>query len=186
MAKHLRRKIQTSQTSKAIGTGGRKILKPNRSEVDLERLRSAKEKLKELYTLDEKELVRYAKNCVEDSKKPDQALVRQLELRLDTIVYRAGFARTHFEAQQLIKSGAVSVNQITIDDPEFHIGEKHTINVREQAQKTEAQRPWVQSEHNEIRVGKMIGVHDLLKEEKIIRKKIGAPVIDVVVFYAVI
>jgi small subunit ribosomal protein S4 len=72
----------------------------------------------------------------EGSVTPALKLARQLEARLDNIVYRAGFANTRALARQIVSHGHIIVNgrRINIASHQVKIGD--TIAIREGSKST--------------------------------------------------
>lgn len=60
-----------------------------------------------------------------------------LELRLDNVVYRAGFATSRPQARQTVNHGHIEVNGKRVDIPSFIVKEGDVISWREQSTKTE-------------------------------------------------
>jgi small subunit ribosomal protein S4 len=60
-------------------------------------------------------------------------LLTLLELRLDNIIFRMGFARTRAEARQIVDHKHVSVNGKTVNIPSYTIKAGDSIEIREKA-----------------------------------------------------
>ncbi|NLP16486.1 MAG: 30S ribosomal protein S4 [Clostridiales bacterium] len=60
-------------------------------------------------------------------------LIRLLELRLDNIIFRMGFARTRAEARQIVSHKHVAVNGKTVNIPSYTVKAGDTIEIREKA-----------------------------------------------------
>lgn len=97
----------------------------------------AKQKMRHTYGLTEKQFAMYVARATathevgEGSVTPALKLARQLESRLDNIVYRAGFAITRALARQLVSHGHIIVNgrRINIASHQVKIGD--VIAIRE-------------------------------------------------------
>lgn len=97
----------------------------------------AKQKMRHTYGLMEKQFAMYVKRATashetgEGSATPALKLVRQLESRLDNIVYRASFANTRALARQIVSHGHIIVNgrRINIASHQVKIGD--VIAIRE-------------------------------------------------------
>ena len=97
----------------------------------------AKQKMRVTYGLMEKQFSMYVKRATathesgEASVTPALKLARQLESRLDNVVYRAGFANTCALARQLVSHGHIIVNgrRINIASHQVKIGD--VIAIRE-------------------------------------------------------
>lgn len=60
-------------------------------------------------------------------------LLTLLELRLDNIIFRMGFARTRAEARQIVDHKHVSVNGKTVNIPSYTVKAGDAIEIREKA-----------------------------------------------------
>jgi small subunit ribosomal protein S4 len=65
------------------------------------------------------------------SVTPALKLARELESRLDNIVYRAGFANTRALARQLVSHGHILVNGRRINIASYQVKIKDVISIRE-------------------------------------------------------
>ncbi len=61
------------------------------------------------------------------------ALLQYLEMRLDNVIYRAGFASTRAEARQLVSHAAILVNGKSVNIPSYRIAKNDIVEVREKA-----------------------------------------------------
>ena len=94
-----------------------------------------KQKLKAIYgMLTEKQLIRYYKKAAK-SGNTAESLVKSLECRLDSIVYRLRLAPTIFAAQQLVAHGHVLVNDKKVDIRSFQVTPGMKISLKEKALK---------------------------------------------------
>ena len=64
-------------------------------------------------------------------------LVQLLEMRLDNVAYRLGFADSRSQARQLIRHGHLAVNGHKVDIPSFLVKSGDVITWREKSVKTE-------------------------------------------------
>lgn len=60
--------------------------------------------------------------------------LRLLELRLQTGVYRLGYAKTIFQARQMVTHGHIQVNGMPVDIPSFQLKVGDVIEVRDKQQ----------------------------------------------------
>jgi small subunit ribosomal protein S4 len=70
----------------------------------------------------------------EAARKPGKTgenLITLLEQRLDALVSRAGFARTIYQARQLVAHGHFNVDGRKVDRPSYRVSPLETIEVRE-------------------------------------------------------
>ncbi len=97
----------------------------------------AKQKMRISYGLMEKQFAMYVKRATarhetgEGAATPSLKLARELESRLDNIVFRAGFANTRALARQLVSHGHILVNgrRNSIASHQVKIGD--VISIRE-------------------------------------------------------
>ena len=64
-----------------------------------------------------------------------EILLQQLERRLDSVVYRLGFAVARRQARQLVRHGHVTVNGRKVNIPSFQVSIGDEIGVRESSNK---------------------------------------------------
>ena len=89
-----------------------------------------KQRVRYTYGLTERQLSNYAAHSTKDVNPP-QALHRALELRLDSAVYRSGFASTRRAARQSTSHGHFTVNGRRVTTPSFRLSTGDVVAVRE-------------------------------------------------------
>ncbi|OGG45574.1 hypothetical protein A2673_01005 [Candidatus Kaiserbacteria bacterium RIFCSPHIGHO2_01_FULL_50_13] len=89
-----------------------------------------KQRVRYTYGLSERQLSNYAARAMKDPNPP-QALHRAFELRLDSVVYRAGFAHTRRSARQSTSHGHFTVNGRRVTTPSFQLSLDDVVAVRE-------------------------------------------------------
>jgi len=89
-----------------------------------------KQKLRYHYGISERQLLNYMKKSRKKKGSSGKLLLTLLEMRLDNIVYRLGFAPTIMAAKQLINHGHIMVNNIVVNIPSFACQIKNTIKVK--------------------------------------------------------
>ncbi|MGV1035014.1 MAG: 30S ribosomal protein S4 [Microbacteriaceae bacterium] len=96
-----------------------------------------KQRLRAQYGIREKQL-RIAYN---EAKRIDgqtgENLVELLEMRLDALVLRAGFARTNAQARQMVVHRHILVDGQIVDRPSFRVKPGQLIHVKERSEGTE-------------------------------------------------
>jgi small subunit ribosomal protein S4 len=123
----LTRKI--SKKKKAPGLNGSAIkIKRKISKYSI-RLKE-KQKLRFHYGITERQLVNYVKKARKRKGPSGKILLTLLEMRLDNIVYRFGFAPTIPAARQLINHGHIYVNNEIINIPSFICQPNNIITVK--------------------------------------------------------
>lgn len=93
--------------------------KPSRRPSEYSLHLREKQKVKRMYGLREKQFLELFKKAQKSRDETGAALLRQLELRLDNVVYRLGFARTRPQARQIVSHGHVTVDGKMIDIPSY-------------------------------------------------------------------
>jgi small subunit ribosomal protein S4 len=94
-----------------------------------------KQKVKRMYGLLERQFELYYARAAAKKGKTGENLLQALELRLDNVVFRAGFADTRTEARQLVRHGHFNVNGRRVNMPSFAIKTGDVIEVREKSRK---------------------------------------------------
>lgn len=97
----------------------------------------AKQKLKRIYGVLEKQFRGYYKNAARKKGGTGENLLKQLESRLDNVVYRMGFASTRAEARQLVSHKSILVNGKVVNIASFMVSPGTIISVRERARSQE-------------------------------------------------
>jgi small subunit ribosomal protein S4 len=93
-----------------------------------------KQKLKVIFgMITDKQLVNYYKESLRRQGNTVTNLLVMLESRLDTVVYRLGFASTIFAAHQLVSHGHVQVNGKKVDRRSFQVKPGMTVSIREKS-----------------------------------------------------
>jgi small subunit ribosomal protein S4 len=92
-----------------------------------------KQKIRYFYGVLEKQFRRYYKIAAKKKGATGEVLMQLLELRLDNIVYRMGFACTRAEARQLVNHKAIQVNGRVVNIPSYEVLPGDEIAVREKS-----------------------------------------------------
>jgi small subunit ribosomal protein S4 len=108
---------------------GRKQRAPKQSEYGLQ-LRE-KQKLRRTYGVLERQFARYFKKAEQKRGVTGENLLQILELRLDNVVYRLGFASSRPEARQLVRHGHFTVNGRKVNIPSYEVKLNDIIAVKE-------------------------------------------------------
>lgn len=94
-----------------------------------------KQKLKNYYGLPEKQFASYVKDVLGKRGEVEDVallLLRNLESRLDNIVFKMGLAKSRKEARQLVNYGHFLVNGRPVDIPSFHVKKGNKIEFKSQ------------------------------------------------------
>jgi len=97
-----------------------------------------KQKVKRIYGLLERQFRRYFRESERKKGITGENLLLMLERRLDTIVYRLGFATSRAAARQLISHGHIKVNGHKVDIAGYQVRVGQTITLKEASRKIEA------------------------------------------------
>ena len=92
-----------------------------------------KQKLKYNYGLTEKQLFRYVKEARRRKGVTGLILLQLLEMRLDTLCFTLGFAKSIAQARQLVNHGHITVNKKVISIPSFQCRLNDIISVKEKS-----------------------------------------------------
>lgn len=92
-----------------------------------------KQKVKRIYGLLERQFHKYYVKASTQKGNAGENLLRQLEARLDNVVFRMGFAVTRAQARQLVAHRAVSVNGKRVNLPSYQVRPGDEISLTEGA-----------------------------------------------------
>jgi small subunit ribosomal protein S4 len=92
-----------------------------------------KQKLKFNYGLSEKQLYRYVKEARRRQGVTGLVLLQLLEMRLDTLCYTLGYAKSIAQARQLVNHGHVTVNKKVVSIPSFQCRLNDVIGVKDKS-----------------------------------------------------
>ena len=90
-----------------------------------------KQRLRAQYDISEKQMARAYDRAKKAEGKTGEALVIELERRLDALVLRSGIARTIYQARQMVSHGHVEVNGGKVDKPSFRVRPDDVVMIRE-------------------------------------------------------
>ena len=90
----------------------------------------AKQRARRIYGVLERQFRNYYRKAVRTRGLTGMALLQELEVRLDNVVYRLGYARSRAEARQLVSHGHFLVNGRRTDVPSFQLSSGDEIVVR--------------------------------------------------------
>lgn len=96
-----------------------------------------KQRLRAYYNVLEKQFVRYVNKAMRTKGQTGLELLNLLELRLDNMVYRMGFANSIRQARQMVNHGHFLVNGDKINIPSYPLKPGDVIELREKSRKTE-------------------------------------------------
>lgn len=94
-----------------------------------------KQRLRYQYNVSEKQMRNSYKRASRQKGVMGENLVRLLEMRLDSIVHRAGLAPTMYAARQFVNHGHIEVNGSRVDIPSYQVQAGDVVAVREKSRK---------------------------------------------------
>src|ERR1700730_11522027 len=89
-----------------------------------------KQKVQWFYGVAAGQLARYFDASRRRPEATGEELLRQLEQRLDNVVYRLGFARTRVRARQFVSHGHVMVNGERVNRSSYEVRPGETISIK--------------------------------------------------------
>jgi small subunit ribosomal protein S4 len=90
-----------------------------------------KQRLRAQYNVSEKQLRRAFDRSARGAGRTGDALLADLETRLDAVVLRAGFARTIYQARQFVSHRHILVNGERVNVPSYRVRPGSVISVAE-------------------------------------------------------
>ncbi|MDO8424620.1 MAG: 30S ribosomal protein S4 [bacterium] len=94
---------------------------------------SEKQKLKNWYNLGGREFKNYVKHVLQKRSKkaedPVFLLIKDLETRIDNVVFRLGFGSSRKKSRQLVSHGFFMINNKLIDTPSYSVEKGDVIKV---------------------------------------------------------
>ncbi len=92
-----------------------------------------KQKARRYYGLLEKQFRTTYEKASRAHGAPGENLLRMLELRLDNIVYRAGWGSSRSQARQWVRHGHINVNGKRVTIPNYQVRKGDVVSVREKS-----------------------------------------------------
>ena len=93
-----------------------------------------KQKAKWIYGIKERQFRRYIQDATKKKGMTGDMLLRALELRMDNIIYRLGFAGSRAQARQLVNHGFFTINAKRVNIPSYSVPIGSQIAVAEKKQ----------------------------------------------------
>ena len=97
-----------------------------------------KQKARYFYGVLEKQFRRYYEEAGRKEGLTGENLLILLELRLDNVIYRGGFARTRAEARQVVSHRHVTVNGRSTNIPSYRVKPGDVVAIREKSREIQA------------------------------------------------
>jgi len=95
-----------------------------------------KQKLRQIYHLREAQFQSYVENAQRARGVTGEELLRQLEMRLDNVVYRLGFANSRGQARQMVSHRFFTVNGKRVNIPSYQVRPGDVIALHESKRST--------------------------------------------------
>ena len=92
-----------------------------------------KQKVRKVYGLLERQFRRYFAHADRIKGVTGENLLTLLERRLDSVVYRMGFAATRAEARQIVRHKHILVNGRVVNIPSYMVKPGHVISLHEKS-----------------------------------------------------
>ena len=89
-----------------------------------------KQKARRIYGILEGQLRNYYEEATRAKGVTGERLLQLLELRLDNVVYRAGFAESRSQARQLVRHGHILIYGKRVDIPSYRVRVGEEISVK--------------------------------------------------------
>lgn len=102
-----------------------------------------KQKLRRMYGLQEEQFRYMFERALQQRGITGEKLLQMLELRLDNLVYRFGFAPSRKAARQFVTHGHLEVNGRKADIPSMILKANDVVKVRDRAQSREYAGRWM-------------------------------------------
>ncbi len=110
------------------GVHGKKMSRGNRSEYGTQL--SAKQKIKRIYGVMERQFRKHFDDVKNKKGVTGDLLLIRLEMRLDNVVYRMGFASSRALARQLVNHGLIAINNKKVSIPSYEVKVGQTIGIK--------------------------------------------------------
>jgi small subunit ribosomal protein S4 len=95
-----------------------------------------KQKIKRMYGISERQFKKYVKEAMVEKGDTREILLRKLEMRLDNVVFRLGWAKSRNAARQIINHGHVVVNGKRVSIPSYETKKGQAIGLGEKIKKS--------------------------------------------------
>jgi small subunit ribosomal protein S4 len=119
-----------------------------------------KQKARRYYGILEKQFRIYYNKASRQSGITGEELLRMLELRLDNVVYRLGFAASRSQARQVIRHGHFMVNGRRVNIPSYQVRPGDVVQLKPQSPVEQVVRDatdltasvpsWLQADHDNL------------------------------------
>ena len=122
---------------KAMNRAGRGTARSDKKLTEYGKQLLEKQRLRAYYGVMEKQFVRLVEEAQKAEEQTGPALVKLLEVRLDNLTYRLGFAASIRQARQMVTHGHMQVNGKKVDIPSFRVSVGDVISLGGRGRKVE-------------------------------------------------
>jgi small subunit ribosomal protein S4 len=116
---------------------GMRMTKRRRSTSEYNAQLREKQKMRRIYGILERQFHQYFKKASKSTGVTGEMLLRMLEMRIDNIVYRIGFAPSRSAARLLVLHNHFKVNGKNVNVSSFQLKEGDVVTVREKSKNLE-------------------------------------------------
>ena len=109
-----------------------------------------KQRLRAQYGISEKQMRAIYEKSRREAGQTGNAMLVNLESRLDALVLRAGFARTSAQARQFVVHRHILVDGNIVDRPSYHVKPGQTIQVKPKSQTMEPFQAAAEGVHRDV------------------------------------
>jgi small subunit ribosomal protein S4 len=129
-------KCQGQKFATSEANRGEKVRKHPRTLTDYGMQLLNKQRVRYTYGISEKQFAAYVKKAgAEKGSSPASKLLELLESRLDSVVYRLGFAPTRAASRQMVSHGHITVNGRKVTIPSYALRAADIVGIRDGSKK---------------------------------------------------
>ncbi|MCD1148008.1 30S ribosomal protein S4 [Peptoniphilus sp. KCTC 25270] len=122
---------------KAMNRAGRGTARSDKKLTEYGKQLLEKQRLRAYYGVMEKQFVRLVAEAQKAEEQTGPALVKLLEVRLDNLTYRMGFASSIRQARQMVTHGHMMVNGKKVDIPSYRVSVGDVISLGARGRKVD-------------------------------------------------
>jgi len=138
MLKGERCKSENCAVEKRPFPPGMRVSKRRRAATEYNLQLREKQKIRRIYGVLESQFEKYFHSATKTTGVTGERLLQILEMRLDNIIYRLGFASSRSSARQLVLHNHFRINGKKVNIPSYQLKPNDTIQVREKSKSMES------------------------------------------------
>lgn len=138
MLKGERCKSENCAVEKRPFPPGMRVSKRRRAATEYNLQLREKQKIRRIYGILESQFEKYFHSATKTTGVTGERLLQILEMRLDNIIYRLGFAFSRSSARQLVLHNHFRINGKKVNIPSYQLKPNDTIQVREKSKSMES------------------------------------------------